>query len=388
MNYSDGIFVPKTTRIRAVCANLLIGLSCLYGAVASIGLENRPAPPVQWRGKLTSWTDSTPAISPDGTVYLGTFDGTLQAISSTGDFKWAFAAKSEIWSSPALGSDGTIYFGSRDRYLYALKHTGGLRWTFRTGGWVDSSAALATNGNVIFGSWDHNLYAVGPEGRKQWAFTTGGPVVSSPAIDQGGNIYFGSHDKKFYALRPDGSLIWAFNTSGPIASSPALDAEGRVYFTSTDGFLYALGTNDGGILWKLKIGSYLHESPVLGLQDRIYVTGDREFKMVSPDGRLLWSRGKEPLLATPLATANAAAVFVYINGQMVVREQDQEWEWIYHASPGGSGSPVITPSGQVLFLAAGGLQIQALQAETTIAPTAWPKFRGNLRNTGNLADRN
>ena len=41
-----------------------------------------------------------------------------------------------IYSSPALGADGTIYVGSTDDYLYALTtraRAGTLKWHYATG---------------------------------------------------------------------------------------------------------------------------------------------------------------------------------------------------------------------------------------------------------------
>ena len=39
---------------------------------------------------------------------------------STGDAKWNFTTGGYIWSTPALGSDGTLYIGSNDFKMYAL----------------------------------------------------------------------------------------------------------------------------------------------------------------------------------------------------------------------------------------------------------------------------
>jgi outer membrane protein assembly factor BamB len=54
-------------------------------------------------------------------------------------------------SSPAIGSDGTVYIGSLDGYLYAITSAGALKWSFPvsgqldeikgTGGWVKGRAA-------------------------------------------------------------------------------------------------------------------------------------------------------------------------------------------------------------------------------------------------------
>ena len=66
--------------------------------------------------------DSSPAIGPDGTVYVGSEDHKLYAINGKSGVKlWEFVTGSLVFSSPAIGSDGTVYVGSQDKKLYALK---------------------------------------------------------------------------------------------------------------------------------------------------------------------------------------------------------------------------------------------------------------------------
>ena len=77
-----------------------------------------------------------------------------------GSLKWVFHAEDAIYSSPALSPDGTIYVGSWDGHLYALGPDGDLKWKFRTWGRVYSSPMIAPDGTIYFGSWDGGLYAV------------------------------------------------------------------------------------------------------------------------------------------------------------------------------------------------------------------------------------
>jgi len=65
---------------------------------------------------------SSHAISPDGTVYVGSYDKKLYAIHGKSGVKlWEFETGNAVSSSPAIGSDGTVYVGSRDNKLYAIK---------------------------------------------------------------------------------------------------------------------------------------------------------------------------------------------------------------------------------------------------------------------------
>ena len=57
---------------------------------------------------------SSPAISGDGTIYVGSEDSKLYAINLNGSLKWSYTTGDRIDSSPAIGSDGTVYVGSDD----------------------------------------------------------------------------------------------------------------------------------------------------------------------------------------------------------------------------------------------------------------------------------
>ena len=110
-----------------------------------------------------------------------------------------------MFSSPAIGSDGTVYVGSQDNKLYALSGKSGDKlWEFETGSYVLSSPAIGSDGAVYVGSYDKNLYAInGKTGDKLWEFKTGDFVCSSPAIGSDGTVYVGSDDHWLYAIKTD-----------------------------------------------------------------------------------------------------------------------------------------------------------------------------------------
>jgi outer membrane protein assembly factor BamB len=54
-------------------------------------------------------------------VYVGSRDGRIYAVDCDGNRKWEVATGGPISaSSPALGPDGTVYVGSDDGLLYAI----------------------------------------------------------------------------------------------------------------------------------------------------------------------------------------------------------------------------------------------------------------------------
>jgi len=60
-------------------------------------------------------------LSPYDTSHV---DGTL---------KWTFETDSSIESSPAIGPDGTIYIGNHANILYAVNSDGTEKWRFKVG---------------------------------------------------------------------------------------------------------------------------------------------------------------------------------------------------------------------------------------------------------------
>jgi outer membrane protein assembly factor BamB len=99
--------------------------------------------------------------------------------------QWRYTAGGAVMG-PSIGSDGTIYVGSWDNKLHAITSGGDFKWSFTTGNWVQSYPAIAADGTVIFGSLDGKLYAVNKNGSLKRTYTTGGIVNTSPAIGRDG----------------------------------------------------------------------------------------------------------------------------------------------------------------------------------------------------------
>ena len=63
---------------------------------------------------------SSPAIGVDGSIYIGSNDKNIYALTSSGTLKWKYLTGGVVYSSPAIGSDGSIYIGSGNAYIYAI----------------------------------------------------------------------------------------------------------------------------------------------------------------------------------------------------------------------------------------------------------------------------
>ena len=105
---------------------------------------------------------SSPAIGPDGTVYVGSNDEKIYAINGqSGEKLWELETGDDLASSPAIGSDGTVYVGSHDKKLYAINGQNGVKlWEFETGDMAHSSLVIGSDSTVYVGSADNKLYAI------------------------------------------------------------------------------------------------------------------------------------------------------------------------------------------------------------------------------------
>ena len=75
---------------------------------------------------------TTPAIAPEGTIYIASKDGLLYAVNPDGTKKWTFTIPvddndNEGYSSPTVGDDGVVYIGSSSD-TESLRHQQILRF--------------------------------------------------------------------------------------------------------------------------------------------------------------------------------------------------------------------------------------------------------------------
>ena len=141
---------PLCGRSGALCAGASTILLLAAFGVADAQLMEYAAWPMRGRSAMHSGTgliaapdnsvavfkyqtgnaiDSSPAVGPDGTVYVGSDDHYLYAVNADGSPKWKYQTGDAIKSSPAVGPDGTVYVGSDDTYLHAVHADGSLKWT-------------------------------------------------------------------------------------------------------------------------------------------------------------------------------------------------------------------------------------------------------------------
>ncbi|MCK4394788.1 PQQ-binding-like beta-propeller repeat protein [Candidatus Bipolaricaulota bacterium] len=351
---------------------------------------------LRWRYETGGSVNSSPAIGADGTVYVGSTDRYLYALTSDGRLKWRYETGQIVVSSPAIGADGTVYVASDGNCIYALTPDGRLKWRYEgmppraLESDVYSSPAIGADGTVYVGSAEGYLYALTPDGRLKWRYETR-TVSSSPAIGADGTVYVvGSWDDYLYALTPDGRLKWRYDMRGSVwssqvVSSPAIGADGTVYVGSVDGCLYAL-TPDGRLRWRYKTGQIVVSSPAIGADGTVYVGSvDRYLYALISDGRLKWRYETGSVWSSPAIGADGTVYVGSTDRYLYALTSDGRLKWRYKTGWGVSSSPAIGADGTV-YVGSGDDYLYALHTGSAgLADTPWPMFRHDLKHTGRSA---
>jgi outer membrane protein assembly factor BamB len=308
----------------------------------------------------TADIQSSAAIAPDGTAYIGLHSGTVFALRDPAGAgnqlaaRWSFHPQgASSWhATPAIGRDGTVYVGfstnnaSPDAQgtLYALQApTAGIDptvlWSVDIGpGRQTSSPVLGPDGTIYALGGNGRLSAIAPDGRVKWTALTGPVLKSSVALGVGGTVYVPSMNGKLYAVSPppgagskQGSIRWTFRFAeypgrkAPMVShSPPAGADG--------------------------IGS--GASPTIGPDGTIYIGANNSvFYAITPDGQLDWLFEAEREIAgiwsTAALSADSSTLYFGANkgGIYAVNRLDGTLKWQFPIVGSVYSSPALDATG-------------------------------------------
>ena len=337
---------------------------------------------LKWRLRLDAGKNLSPAIGPDGTIYVAAADSSLYAVSPDGTLKWRYQTGRYVQSSPALAADGTVYFWADDNWFYAVDSGGALKWRYQLIWSVTSCPAVAADGTIYVGSYGSYLRALDPDGTLKWFILANGVIASSPAVAADGTIYFGAVG--LYALNPDSTLKWRYTSTGNVPSSPAIAADGTICFGSTDHYVYAMNP-DGTLKWKYETGGNIESSPVIAPDGTVYIGSiDNHLYALNPDGTLKWKYAtQQPVRATPVVAADGVVCFGSDDNALYALYPDGSLKWRYETGDNVAAGATIGTDGTIIFVSHDGY-LYALKGTSPLADTPWPKFHHDLRNTGRV----
>jgi outer membrane protein assembly factor BamB len=335
----------------------------------------------------------SPYVGPRHPLLLRTFD---TSIVPTPD---PIFGNSDIQSSAAIAPDGTAYIGLHNGNLFALRDPTGAgnqlaaRWSFHPPGGSSwhATPAIGRDGTVYVGfSTDSQstdavgkLYALrtptsGIEPVVQWSADLGpGRETASPTVGPDGTIYAMGGEGRLSAISPEGEVRWTVQTGPTLKASPALGEDGTVYVSSMNGKLYAIappmhGGTSGTVRWTFRFAEYpgrgqlvvSHSppagadgvgsgaSPTVGPDGTIYVgANNSNFYAVTPDGQLDWMFEADREIAgiwstAALSTDNSTLYFGANKGGIYALDRaDGSLRWRYPIVGSIYSSPALDATG-------------------------------------------
>jgi len=184
----------------------------------------------------------SPAIGSDGTVYIGTLGKVYALDPNNGSDIWVYnTGGSQICTTPAVAPNGTVYVTAYDYCLHAINPGGSQKWKNCSGTFSYGSPSVGPTGTVYAANGD-NLGAFNPSnGSTTWNFNVYSGYSSTAVVASDGTIYYHSFGaNKLYAINPNGTLKWERSAGrGPMSSSPSIANDGTVYAPSDGYGLYA-----------------------------------------------------------------------------------------------------------------------------------------------------
>lgn len=188
-------------------------------------------------------TPAYPAVA-DGTVYAGTIEGRVAAVSlSDGTTEWATRPDETAGYTGVAVTDDRLYVGGpvQQAALDRGDDARGPAWTLDTGALFSPPAVTDDALYVVdTGTGGVGVKRFGTDGSDGWKHTSDLLATPSPPTVADGTVYYGGRDGRLYALAADtGAERWVFPRDGqPSFWTPAV-VDGTVYATSAQG-LYAL----------------------------------------------------------------------------------------------------------------------------------------------------
>ncbi len=202
-----------------------------------------------WDVSASGYIVASPVLNSNDQVLVLGSSGDLLLINSDGSTQTTWQVGTSSYSTPAIGPDGTIYVGGLNSTLYAFNPDGTTQRVWTTTKSIDySCAAVGTNGVVYVGDTGGNLYGFDVGGTTQHVWKADGAIYSSPTLGADGTIYVGCNTgtnfpgakPNFFAFNADGTTatVWQLHlgavSSARVQASAAIGLDGTVYIGSYD----------------------------------------------------------------------------------------------------------------------------------------------------------
>jgi outer membrane protein assembly factor BamB len=208
---------------------------------------------VKWRFAAKRKVYTSPAVAPDGRVFLGSQDHHAYALTPQGGPLWAVDLGADVDGAPVLGDDGAVYVGTDgDEVVRLDPGDGHVVWRRKVGGYVRGTLSMTRGGDVVagvYGPTPREVVLEASSGDVRWKFPIQGTgarefgVHGGALEDAAGALVFGAQDDSVYAIDSSGEILWSFMTGGDVDTPVTMLSDGSVVFGSDDGKVYMLRGN-------------------------------------------------------------------------------------------------------------------------------------------------
>jgi len=248
---------------------------------------------------------ATAAVADDGTIYtLGRGSSNLVALDPTGDIRWEVNLGDRSNLSPAVGPDGTIYIAASNGIARAINPDGTEKWSLEIpdAGFVVGGATTTIDGSTVLlglgfasGGGGRVVAIAAADGTIQWETGIPGDLLAyTPSVASDGSIYVSSA-AAVAALEADGTLRWIRDDLGGFGYVSIDPNNGRVYarLNASRATLVAVDGASGDLVWEAPLNNTAVQSPTIAADGRLLVSTfgldpDRgSLYVLNPDGSVV-----------------------------------------------------------------------------------------------------
>ncbi len=331
---------------------------------------------LKWSAELDLWGDFAPALSPDGSrLYAGDDCYGLFCLDvDEGTILWHLDSI-EPYGTPAVGPNGGLYLTDYWGDLLRVSDLGNsarIEWRLGLSCCEDLSAgaALGKDGTVYvtYSDWSAGhavLAAITPNGAILWQDSTHiacSDYPRPPVIDGDGRLIVGDDDTgTLYCFNPDGTFAWSCTSVWPCLGCLAVGHDNRLYFPDDYYCCLTCVDRDGNVLWSVKPKEGAWENTPVVAADSTIIVYDPDYEILygfSPEGEQLWEIWAYDSLYPDRRDRNG-------------RDEGDEY-----------GSPIIGPDGNI-YLAGEMLGVSCISfGDARLADTPWPTYNHDPARSG------
>ncbi len=244
-----------------------------------------------WERDLGELGFTAAAVSHQGRIFIGDFDGFFHCLDLDGKPIWKYQAEGEVMGSANFYKD-LVLFGAQDGCLYAVnRETGKLVWKYEADDQIQCSTTVVDNRAFLAGC-DGKLHIIDLDTGKDVAkVNIESPTGTTPATMKD-RVYFGTQQGAFLAIDwKQAKIDWQRDDplGGTTIVASAAVSDRQVVYSVRNRQVISLDPRNGKERWVTRLKSKADASPVI-VGDRVLIatTDGRLFLLDQETGDSVW----------------------------------------------------------------------------------------------------